>query len=235
MSGTLSTAPLASASTVSTPPTTSPVKDAIDTHSGRFEFFKQTLTLGSAGLAGIAALFTDPTRVPTDTLSKYVIAIAGLSLIVIVAYAAMGLSSYANFLTAVASEARSPPKEGSTSYDSKYYINSIIFHAQIIIIGLFVAWFSLTAFAGIKVFTPFSTSADTALTIARTIASKETGQPPQSLYLARLDIENDDFIAIYDANAVQSQITIRVSKKDGTVTKVVQDKKIVPSAVHGEK
>src|SRR5690349_4812000 len=111
MSGTLSKAPLDSTSSMgSTPPTPSPVKDAIDTHSGRFEFFKQTLTLGSAGLAGIAALFTDPARVPADTLSKCIIAVAGLSLILIVAFAAMGLSSYANFLTAVDSEARSTTK-----------------------------------------------------------------------------------------------------------------------------
>src|ERR1700737_4555385 len=98
------------ASTVSTPLTPSPVKDAIDAYSGRFEFFKQTLTLGSAGIAGIAALFTDPTRVPTDTPSKYIIGIAGLSLIIIVAFAAMGLSSYANLLTELAREAGLIPK-----------------------------------------------------------------------------------------------------------------------------
>jgi hypothetical protein len=138
----------------------------------------------------------------------------------------MGLSSYANFLTAVDSEARATTKRKSGSYDANYYVDSIIFHVQIIIVGLFAAWFSLTAFAGIKLFTPFSTSADSALTIARAIASKETGQPPQSLYLTSLDKENTDFVVRYDANAVQSQITIRVAQKDGTVTKVVQDKKV---------
>jgi hypothetical protein len=221
------------ASTVSAP-APSPVKDAIDAYSGRFEFLKQTLTLGSAGIAGMAALFTDPTRVPTDTFSKWVVSSAGLSLILIVAFAAMGLSAYANFLTELSRDARLIDTENVSS-NSKVYARGVIGHSQVIIIGLFLVWGSLTFFAGIKLFAPFSTSADTALTIARTIASKETGQPPQSLYLARLDIENDDFVAIYDANAVQSQITIRVSKKDGTVTKVVQDKKIVPSAVHGEK
>jgi hypothetical protein len=223
MSGTPST--VSTISTPPSPPTSSPVKDAIDAHSGRFEFFKQTLTLGSAGLAGIAALFTDPTRVPTDALSKYVIAIAGISLIVIVAFAAMGLSAYANLLTEVAREARLIPKGRSTSVTSQNYTNGVITHAQVIIVGLFMAWLSLSTFAGIKLFTPFSTSADAALTISRTIASKETGQPPQSLYLASLDVEKEDFVMTYNDNATQSQITIRVSKNDGTVTKVVQNKK----------
>ena len=34
------------------PPPSPPIKDTIDANSGRFEFLKQTLTLGLAGIGG---------------------------------------------------------------------------------------------------------------------------------------------------------------------------------------
>jgi hypothetical protein len=43
-----------------------PVEDDINAQSGRFEFFKLTSTLGTAGLAGMAALFTDSAKIPSD-------------------------------------------------------------------------------------------------------------------------------------------------------------------------
>jgi hypothetical protein len=130
----------------------SAVKDAIDVHSGRFEFFKQTLTLGSAGLAGIAALFTDTARIPTDIASKCLVAAAGLALIAIVAFAAMGLSAYANLLTALGREARLISATSQSTRSSSKYSAGIVFHARIVIIALFVAWVSLTVFAGLRLF-----------------------------------------------------------------------------------
>jgi hypothetical protein len=64
------------------PPPSLPIKDTIDANSGRFEFLKQTLTLGLAGIGGVAALFTDPSRVPGDTFSNWVLAGAGLVFVV---------------------------------------------------------------------------------------------------------------------------------------------------------
>lgn len=133
----------------------SQVKDVIDAQSGRFEFLKQTLTLGAAGLAGIAALFTDPTRIPTDLYSRIAVAIAGLSLISIVAFATMGLSAYANALTTLAREkglmAPSQRKK-SDIQSSTFYIDGIVDHAQWVTVTLFLAWFSILAFAGLKFF-----------------------------------------------------------------------------------
>src|SRR5271170_837708 len=131
-----------------TTPTLSPlaVKDAIDAHSGRFEFFKQTLTLGSVGLAGIAALFTDPARIPTDVVSISTLAIAGLALIFIVAYAAMGLSTYANLLVGLARANNLIPTSRQSRRSPAYYSDGITRHAQIIVIALFAAWISLTLF-----------------------------------------------------------------------------------------
>src|ERR1700722_10057266 len=80
-------------------PPPSPLKDTIDANSGRFEFLKQTLTLGLAGIGGVAALFTDPSRVPGDTFSKWGLVLAGGGPVLVVAFAVMGLSAYANLQT----------------------------------------------------------------------------------------------------------------------------------------
>lgn len=88
------------------PPPSPPIKDTIDANSGRFEFLKQTLTLGLAGIGGVAALFTDPSRVPSDTFSKWVLVLAGAGLVFVVAFAVMGLSAYANLLTVSAKISR---------------------------------------------------------------------------------------------------------------------------------
>lgn len=85
------------------PPPSPPIKDTIDANSGRFEFLKQTLTLG---LGGVAALFTDPSRVPSDTFSKWVLVLVGAGLVFVVAFAVMGLSAYANLLTVSAKISR---------------------------------------------------------------------------------------------------------------------------------
>jgi hypothetical protein len=160
----------------------SAVKDAIDVHSGRFEFFKQTLTLGLAGLAGIAALFTDADRIPTDVASKCIVVVAGLALGVTILFAVMGLSAYANLLNALAREAGLISATVQSPRPPSEYSAGIIFDAQIVMIALFVAWVSLMSFAGLRLFSKATTNAETALATARTIVGKETGQPPESLF-----------------------------------------------------
>ena len=207
----------------------SPVKDAIDAYSGRFEFFKQTLTLGSVGLAGIAALFTDPARIPTEAASKYAVAAAGLSLIAIVAFSAMGLSDYANLLTALARGAGLIPAAKPSHRPSEQFAAGVIRHAKVVIVALFCAWFSLTSFAGYRMFAPSTTTAETALATARVLVGKETGQPRESLLLTRLETDDEAYVATYYAQAMASETSVRVSKRDGTVIRVVQEKQTAPS------
>jgi len=203
----------------------SPLKDAIDAQSGRFEFFKQVLTLGSVGLAGIAALFTDSARIPTDVVSKGTLAAAGLALLTIVAYAAMGLSDYANLLTALAREAgliSATDKSQKSQKTPSEYSDGIISHARIIIIALFVVWISLTGFAAFRLFAGTVTNTETALATARALVSKETGQPSESLFLTRLETDNNIFKIAYSVQAIQSETSVTISKKDGTVISIVQ-------------
>jgi hypothetical protein len=78
-----------------------PVKEAVEAQSGRFEFFKQMLTLGLAGIAGAAAILIDSTKIPNDLLSMIAISTFGVALLVTSSASAMGLSTYANFLRAI--------------------------------------------------------------------------------------------------------------------------------------
>jgi hypothetical protein len=74
-------------------------------------------------------------------------------------------------------------------------------------------------------FAPSTTTAETALATARLLVSKETGQPPESLLLTRLETDDDAYVATYYAPAVASETSVRVLKRDGTVIRIVQEKK----------
>lgn len=66
----------------STPPDA--LKAEIDAQSGRFEFLKQSLTLGLAGIAGTAALFTDTSKLPATLWSVITIGFFGVALVLVV-------------------------------------------------------------------------------------------------------------------------------------------------------
>jgi outer membrane protein OmpA-like peptidoglycan-associated protein len=223
------------AGTTAAPGTTtasSPVKDAIDAQSGRFEFFKQTLTLGSAGLAGIAALFTDPARIPTD-VAKWAVFAAGVALFTMLLFAVWGLSTYANLLTALAREVGLIT--GQSHRPSSTFSDGVIQWARAVMIALILAWVSLAAFAGYRLFMRAATSAETALATARTLVSKETGQPPESLFLTRLEADNETFRIAFSVQAIPNETSVTISKKDGTVIRIVQTRTTTPAPTSSPK
>jgi hypothetical protein len=204
----------------------SPVKDAIDCNSGRFEFLKQTLTLGSAGIAGIAALFTDPTRIPADLLSKLAMFLAGTSLAFVVYYAVMGLSVYANLLAATANEAAGKPLEQPASS----YFDGLRDHARGVVVALFATFIAIGLFSVNRLFfLPTVGTAESAIDAASAFVGKETRQPADTLYLMRFETDNDAFMVTYFVTATNSEATVRVSKKDGSVIRLTQDKRPVPA------
>jgi hypothetical protein len=204
----------------------SPVKDAIDSNSGRFEFLKQTLTLGSAGIGGIAALFTAPARIPSDPVSKASILVGGVARGFVIYYSVMGLSVFANLLTATTNEAAGKPSPQPVSF----YVNGLRDHARGVVIGLFVAFYALSFFAFYRLyFLLTGATAEAAIETASAFVSKETKQPPETLNLTRLETDNDAFSVTYIVTATNSEATVRISKKDGSVVRLIQDKKSVPS------
>lgn len=197
-------------------PTSSPLKDTIDANSGRFEFLKQTLTLGLAGIGGVAALFTDPSRIPSDAPSKWVLLAAGAGLLFVVAFAIMGLSTYANLLTATAKTL--PDKD-----EVAKYIKGVRNHARVVIIALFVALIGTVVFAVNRLFAPL-TSPDSAVTVAADFVAKQSKLTSDRVQFNRMEAENDAYVVTFTVPTTSSDVTVRVSKKDASVTQAAQKK-----------
>jgi membrane-bound ClpP family serine protease len=195
----------------------SPLKDTIDANSGRFEFLKQTLTLGLAGIGGVAALFTDSSRVPSDTFSKWMLLCAGAGLLFVVAFAIMGLSAYANLLTVTA---KVPRNDDEITGYSKGVRN----HARVVILALFVALIGTVTFAVNRLFTSPATP-ESAVIAAADFVAKQTKLTTDRFHFTGMAADNDAYVVTYSVPTIGSDFTVRVAKKDGTVTQVTPQKK----------
>ena len=116
------------------------VKREIDTQSGRFEFFKQALTLGLAGLAGTAAFFTDTSKIPKDSLSIATIIVMGVALLATVAASLMGISVYANLLKGL-----------STGRNVNGFRKSMIGHARGIFVAILFVAGAFVTYGGVQI------------------------------------------------------------------------------------
>lgn len=116
------------------------VKNEIDAQSGRFEFLKQTLTLGLVGLAGTAAIFTDADKIPVDPALIGASAAIGISLLALVGCSLMGMSVYANLL-----------KAQSEDGDAAGYRKSLIAHSQVVFVCIMLLAVAFVAFASLQV------------------------------------------------------------------------------------
>lgn len=198
-----------------TPPP-SPLKDTIDANSGRFEFLKQTLTLGLAGIGGVAVLFTDPARVPGDTFSKWMLLCAGAGLLFVVAFAIMGLSTYANLLTVTAKDPR-------IDDEVTKYQKGVRNHARVVILALFVTLIGTVAFAVNRLFVSSATP-ESAVVAAADFIAKETKLTADRIHFTGMATENDAYIVTYSVPTTGNDFTVRVAKKDGVVTQAKSQK-----------
>ena len=122
------------------------VKDEIDAQSGRFEFLKQSLTLGLAGLAGTAAIFTDSTKIPSDPATIITACVIGAALLTVVGFALMGLSVYANLLKADAASTAI-----ATDTNVAAFRKSIVRHAQWVFGAIAATAIAFVVYAGLQV------------------------------------------------------------------------------------
>jgi hypothetical protein len=197
-------------------PPPSPLKDTIDANSGRFEFLKQTLTLGLAGIGGVAALFTDPSRIPADALAKWILIAAGAGLLVVVASAIMGLSAYANLLTVTAKDPRVP--EEVTKYSK-----GVRDHARYVVLGLLVAFLGTATFAVSRLLAS-SASPEGAVTAAADFVASETKLTADRFHFTGMVADNDTYVVTYSVPTTGNDFTVRVAKKNGKVTQVTKQK-----------
>jgi membrane-bound ClpP family serine protease len=168
-------------------------------------------------ISGVAALFTDPSRVPSDTFSKWVLLCAGVGLLFVVVFAIMGLSTYAKLLTVTA---KVPRNDDEVTEYSKGVRN----HARVVILALFVALIGTVTFAVNLLFTSSATP-ESAVTAAADFVAKQTNLTTDRIHFTGMAADNDAYVVRYSVPTIESDFTVRVAKKDGTVTQVTPQKK----------
>lgn len=191
------------------------LKDTIDSQSGRFEFFKQCLTLGAAGLAGVAALFSDPDKIPNGFITKLIVGSVGLSLVLVVAFALFGLSSYANLLRVKTRELANEPI--SKIYTPKFYENDIISHARKITISLAAASAFLFMFAAKQIFIPDSIEIEDAVSSSLAFLKSNLPDEGAGAKFVKLQTASNMYIVVYNLPKTNSDVAVVISKKDGAV------------------
>jgi hypothetical protein len=144
----------------SIPPVT--VQGEIDIQSGRVEYLKQSLTIALAGLAGIAVLFTDKSKLPTAWWPWLSAVAASLLLLLTAAMAYMALSTYANLLKQIG--------HGGTKFTPDQLRLSLVRHSFRTFILLAVATAAIASYAASQLFRGAEAdpgSASSALAMAR--------------------------------------------------------------------
>jgi len=183
----------------------SPVKEAIESQSGRLELLKQALTLGLAGVAGLAALFIDADKVPAGFWIKGLICARGVALLAVAALAICGIGAYANFLR----------QTETSGQNADHYRKWIAHFINACLVALFVAGLLLIAFAATRIFSANALGPETALTTARSFAEKQLTSPAQSLVLDKFASDPADYVVHYVVEPTNVTYVIRVHRASG--------------------
>lgn len=197
------------------------VKETVEAQSGRFEFLKQALTLGTAGIAGFSIFFTEPDKLPESFGIRILIFLGSLALLVVTGAALSGMGSYANLLrrtekeeiarvTGVAIPADEPKQ------DSTFYRKDMVKHAIVCLWGLFFAAAILVVFAGLRIFFPSQELApEQALNRARAIVKNQITAPSQTHALESFSADPDGYSVVYylDPNHVKYMIKLKSGGK----------------------
>jgi hypothetical protein len=134
----------------------------------------------------------------------------------------MGLSAYANLLTATGSN------DAQMRTQATRFANGVRDHARVVVIGLTIAFLGIGLFAGQRLFFPASIGTpEGAIETASTIVSKQIRQPADMLYLTRMEADSDAYTITYFSPATNSDVVVRVSRKDGMVVRLTQDKRML--------
>lgn len=197
------------------------VKETVEAQSGRFEFLKQALTLGSAGIAGFSIFFTEPDKLPESFGIRFIIFLGGLGLLVVTGAALSGIGSYANLLRRIEKEENAritgvsiPADE--PQQDSNFYRKDTVRHATICLWGLFISALILVVFAGLRIFLPSGEAGpEQALNHARAIVKNQIAAPSQTYTLEGFSTDPDGYSAIFylDPNHMRYLIKLKPGGK----------------------
>jgi hypothetical protein len=192
----------------------STVKETVEVQSGRFEYLKQILTIGLAGIGGLAAIFTDEGKIPEDPYLVATIGVFGVAMLFTVIYAAMGISTYANLLGDVKDEADSPSDEHKERV--KESTRGIVLHAQVSLVTASIAGLSLLVFAALRVFPLSPASSAASVVKARDFATKFAYAADKSKLTAEHFVCRDtEYDIIFGVEGSPAKYLVRIGRKSG--------------------
>jgi len=196
----------------------SPVKEVVERESGRFEFFKQMLTVGLGGLAGLAAIFTDADKIPDDLLLRIPLGLFALCALVVVIACADGISVYANHLRHV-KRAEVDPNDRNLQSKLTQSESSILNHAKAAMAASWVAAAALTFFAGVKLYQQPMVGADAAMRTARKFVIDQPGNPSPKA-LDHFQASGSDYLITYVTDPNGVKYTVRINRETNKLVEI---------------
>lgn len=198
----------------------SDVKEVVEIESGRFEFFKQMLTIGLGGIAGLAAIFTDEGKIPDGAWSKGTLIAFAICAIVVVVWSAMGISTYANHLRDV-HKLSLDPNSDDLKRNRDHSEHGILSHARITLLAASAAAMALIIFAGVRLFGAEETGAAAAMGLASKTIRFQPGNPtPTSL--DHFQTVGDAYLVTYVTEPNRVQYTVRVKRDKNEVVEITK-------------
>jgi hypothetical protein len=198
----------------------SDVKETVEVESGRFEFFKQILTIGLGGIAGLAAILTDPDKIPDEFWRIGMLSLFAIFAIVVVICSADGISTYANYLREVRRLSRDP-ENAKLKQSRDEYEESILNHANVALVGSWIGAASLIAFSGLMLFGAHAVGAEAAMRAARKIVSEQPGNPaPQTL--DHFQTIGSDYLVTYVTGPGQVKYSVKVDRNTNSILEITK-------------
>lgn len=201
--------------------TPSELKNTIDSQSGRFEFLKQCLTLGSAGLAGVAAVFSDPEKIPSGSGARFLVCLIGISLISTVGFALFGISSYANLLRLKTRQVTQ--EDVDKGYTPDNLEKNITGQAKGVMFSLFIACGLLFGFAAKQVIWQNTADIEDAVTSALKFVKTNIPENGLGARFVKLQSLSNSYIIVFQLPNNGKYVAVTVLKKDGSVSAVESD------------
>lgn len=175
------------------------------------------LTIGLGGIAGLAAIFTEPNKIPDEVLARSMIVLFAISAIVVVLFSAMGISTYANHLRHVEKLSREPELADLQAKSAKSE-KSILSHAKWVLVATFIGALALIVFAGQKLINPHPVGPEAAMAIAQQLIRLQPGNPvPKSL--DHFQLVGSDYIITYVTDQ-NSKYTVKVTSDKNAVLEI---------------
>jgi hypothetical protein len=195
------------------------VKEAVESESGRFEFLKQMLTVGLAGIAGLAAIFTDQGKIPDQLLTRATLVGFALSAVALVIASALGISAYANYLRDV-NRLSNDPGNAELLEDCANSTGGILRYARISLIAAGLAAFALIAFSFLQLRSR-PLGAEAAMNKARQIIIEQPGQP-EPIGLDHFQSAGSDYLITYVTDPGKIKYMVRVDRNTNDVLEVTK-------------